>query len=328
MKKYKIGFLGMGNIFTKHIKALKENKNFSVFGAYDKKKIDLNLLKDELNIFKSEANDIVALLTPSGDHFKQTKKALSFKKHVVVEKPLALKLSHIKEIIGLEKKFKKKVFVVFQHRLNPGVNEIRQTIKKKLGKVFLISSRLYWSRDEQYYKKGKWRGTWKHDGGVTTNQGIHTLDLISNLFGDFQSVYARASKISKHVEAEDLSVVSLKFKSGEICNMEFTTAVKPSNIENSITILGSKGFLKLSGKNFNEYSSSFTKNIKKIDTSELHKKFYKEIYRSINKNKKNLFSAQSCVKSHELLTAIYQSIKYKKEIMFPINTKLNINLGN
>lgn len=328
MKKYKIAFLGMGNIFTKHIKALKKNNKFSIYGAYDKKKTDLNFSKNKNDIFKTKANDIVALLTPSGNHFAQTKKALECKKHVVVEKPLALKLKHIREIIKLEKKFKKKVFVVFQHRLNPGVIQMKKTIKNKIGKVFLISTRLYWSRDDNYYKNGKWRGTWKYDGGVTTNQGIHTLDIISSLFGDFQSVYARSATISKYIEAEDLSVISIKFKSGAICNMEFTTATNPSYTENSVTLLGSKGFYKLGGKNFNEYESSFTKKPKKININNLHKEFYKNVYYSIDNNKKNLFSAQSCLKSHELLTAIYQSIKYKKEITFPINPKLNINLGN
>ncbi len=328
MKKYKIAFLGMGNIFTKHIKALKKNNNFSIYGAYDNKKKDLNLSKDKNDIFLSKTNDIIALLTPSGYHFEQVKKALQCKKHVIVEKPLSLKLKQIKEIIKLEKKFKKKVFVVFQHRMNPGVCEMKNAIKNKIGKVFLISSRLYWSRDDNYYKKGKWRGTWKYDGGVTTNQGIHTLDLISNLFGDFQSVYARSSTISKYVEAEDLSVVSLKLKSGAICNMEFTTAAKPSNVENSITLLGSKGSFKLGGKNFDEYESSFLKKVKKVNINNLHEKFYKNVYSTINNSKKNLFSAQSNLKSHELLTAIYQSIRYKKEIIFPINQKLKINLGN
>ena len=76
------------------------------------------------------------------------------------------------------------MFVVFQHRLNPCILNLKRILKKKvIGKIFLFCSRLYWSRDKNYYKKSNWRGTWKHDGGVTTNQGIHTIDILVNLFG-------------------------------------------------------------------------------------------------------------------------------------------------
>ena len=74
MKKYKIAFLGMGKVFSKHLKALKKNNFFSIYGAYDKKKINLEFSKNKNDIFNSKDTDIVALLTPSGNHFEETKK--------------------------------------------------------------------------------------------------------------------------------------------------------------------------------------------------------------------------------------------------------------
>lgn len=327
MKKYNIGFLGRGNIFFKHFNVLKKNNYFSLFGVYDKNRNDYKEYKSKDSIFKDNNAHIVGILTPSGCHFNEVKEAMKSGKHVIVEKPLALQLRQVKEIASLEKIKQKKIFVVFQHRLNPCIEIFKKNYEEKIGKIFLISTKLYWCRNNDYYNKVKWRGTWKHDGGVVTNQGIHILDLISTLFGDIQTVYAKSYRISKYIETEDVCVVSLKFKNGTLCNMEFTTAARPFNIENSITLLGQKGFFKIGGTNLNEYSHSFSKKSVKINIEDLHQKFYKNIYNVIEEKKKNIFSASSCIKTHELLTAIYQSIQLDKEIKFPIDTRIKIPLG-
>ncbi len=331
MKIYNIGFLGAGNIFGKHQKAINNKKYLSIKSIYDKKKNIKQFKKsnNQKDILCDKNIDLIALLTPSGNHFKEIIKSLSHNKHVVVEKPLVLKLNQIGKIISYKNKIKKKVFVVFQHRLNPCVLKLKKILRKKiLGKIFLVSSRLYWSRNQSYYKESSWRGTWKNDGGVTTNQGIHTIDILVDLFGPVESVFARSKKVSKFIETEDVSIVSMKFKSGIICNMEFTTAVRPSNLENSITVLGSKGYFIINGTNFNQFSSSLQKRTKKVDVSNLHEKFYSRIYESLKKNYKNIFSPESCITAQEVLTAIYQSFKIKKEIKFPIKHNIYTKLGN
>ena len=330
MKIYKVGLFGAGNIFSKHFEIFKKNKKFSLASIYDRKieKISKSRLYDnEKNILKKKDIDIITVLSPSGFHFKQTKKILTSKKHAIVEKPLALKIDHIKEIIQLEKKHKKKVFVVFQHRLNPAVIKLKKFLKEnKLGKVFLISSKLYWCRNQSYYKNN-WRGSWKQDGGVVTNQGIHNIDLITTIFGGFQKLFARSNTISKLIETEDVCVVSGILKNNIICNMEFTTAARPENLENSIIVLGDKGYFKISGKNLDQYSNNFEKKLKKINIKNLHKEFYENLYQTLSKKTKNNFSASSSMKSLETIVAIYQSLKCKREIKFPLK-KLKIKLGS
>ncbi len=331
MKKIKVSFFGTGNIFTKHINALKKNNKFMLVNLYDKKKnnqFKLNLHDKEKNILNKKNTDIVAILSPSGEHFKQTKKVLLSKKNVIVEKPLALKTSHIKELVKLEKKNKKKIFVVFQHRLNPAVIKLKKFLnEKKLGKIFLISTRLYWCRNNHYYKNN-WRGTWKHDGGVVTNQGIHTIDIITSIFGQFKKLFARSNTISKLIETEDICTVSAELENKILCSMEFTTSVRPENLENSITILGDKGYFKISGKNLDEFSNNVEKKNKKINIKNLHYKFYNDLYMTLLKKKKNNFSASSSIKSMDAISGIYQSLKYNREIKFPINNNLKIKLGN
>ena len=44
-----------------------------------------------------------------------------------------------------------------------------------------MNVRLRWCRPQKYYDLSKWRGTYSHDGGALTNQGIHHLDLLSRI---------------------------------------------------------------------------------------------------------------------------------------------------
>ncbi len=60
-----------------------------------------------------------------------------------------------------------------------------------------------WTRTQDYYDKASWRGTWKNDGGVLANQGIHFLDALIWLIGDVDSVNALSKNAILNIEAED-----------------------------------------------------------------------------------------------------------------------------
>ena len=180
-KKIKIGIVGLGNISKKHVQAINANKQFELVGVCDTKKINLkcNTYKNIDEMLRIQKNiELISILSPSGLHFNHIKKSLKDGKNVVVEKPLCMNLNELKKIQNLKKKYKKKVFVVHQNRLNPLVSIIKNKLKNKsLDKVFLFSSSLLWNRNDIYYQNSKWRGKRKEDGGVVMNQGIHNIDL-------------------------------------------------------------------------------------------------------------------------------------------------------
>ena len=45
---------------------------------------------------------------------------------------------------------------------------------------------MIWHRSKKYYQT-KWRGNYKLDGGVLTNQGIHLLDTLIYNFGEIKN---------------------------------------------------------------------------------------------------------------------------------------------
>ena len=56
--------------------------------------------------------------------------------------------------------------------------------KGRFGRIWMANCTVRWTRPQEYYDSGAWRGTWKFDGGgALMNQGIHTVDLLLWLLG-------------------------------------------------------------------------------------------------------------------------------------------------
>ena len=316
-KKIKIGIVGLGNISKKHVQAINANKQFELVGVCDTKKINLkcNTYKNIDEMLRIQKNiELISILSPSGLHFNHIKKSLKDGKNVVVEKPLCMNLNEFEKIQIYEKKYKKRVFAVYQNRLNPLVSIIKNKLKNKsLDKVFLFSSSLLWNRNDIYYQNSKWRGKRKEDGGVVMNQGIHNIDLFYYFFGKVKSVFLEKIKVKKYLECEDTAVISFQFINGIIGSFVISTAVNKENYSNSIEIFGIKNNIKIYGKNLD--TLDFKKKITFFkDEKKLHHRFYKEVYSSIMQKKKNLFSTEKILHSMEIIQAINKSIKTGKKV--------------
>ena len=123
------------------------------------------------------------IATPSYLHYKYAKLLIQNNVNLLIEKPFVLNLSNAKKLIQLNKSKKNKCWVVFQNRFNVAVQHLKKNIMGKNFKdVFFVDAKMFWNIDIKYYKSG-WHGKYKTDGGVLTNQAIHTLDTIVYLFG-------------------------------------------------------------------------------------------------------------------------------------------------
>lgn len=138
--------------------------------------------------------DAVAVLTPSGLHPAHVIACARAGKHVVVEKPMALRLQDADDMIRACDEAGIKMFIVKQNRFNVPVVKAREALDAgRFGKLILGTVRVRWCRDQAYYDQDDWRGTWAYDGGVLTNQASHHVDMLEWFFGDVVSVHARAT---------------------------------------------------------------------------------------------------------------------------------------
>ena len=286
--------------------------------------------------------DVVSILTPSGLHAEHTIKVASYKKHIVVEKPMALTLSDADEMIKNCDINGCKLFVVKQNRFNIPVQKLREALESgRFGKLVLGTVRVRWCRTQEYYDSDEWRGTWRYDGGVFTNQASHHIDLLEWMMGDVESVFAKSITALVNIEVEDTGVAVLKFTNGALGIIEATTATRPKDLEGSISILGERGVVEIGGFAVNEIKvwnfvdpiESDKEVIEKYSVNPPdvygfgHKMYYEHVVDCIVNGKKALVDGLEGRKSLELITAIYESIETGKEVFLrfkPNKCKLGI----
>ncbi len=301
---------------------------------------DLPAYTDMHEMMKSNDIDVVVVLTESGYHAKHVIELAVYGKHIVVEKPMALTLGDADRMIEACDKSGVKLFIVKQNRFNVPVVKAREALEEnRFGKLVMGTVRVRWCRPQAYYDQDSWRGTWALDGGVLTNQASHHIDLLEWMMGDVESVYAMSRTALVDIEAEDTAVVTLKFKNGALGIIEATTAVRPKDLEGSLSILGETGSVEIAGFavnqmkvwNFIEEQDADADVMEKYSVNPPnvygfgHQAYYEHIVDSIENDKQHMVDGLVGRKSLELITAIYESIETGKEVFLrfkPVESKL------
>lgn len=195
--------------------------------------------------------DVVNVCTPNGLHAQNALLALEAGKNIVCEKPMALSKSDCEAMIYKALQQHKTVFCVMQNRYSPPSVWLKKIVEEKIiGDVYMVQLNCYWNRDERYYKKGGWKGTQELDGGTLFTQFSHWIDLLFWIFGDIKDIQAKFRDFNHQdlTEFEDSGFVSFNFINGGMGSINYSTAVWNSNLESSITIIGSKGSVKVGGQ--------------------------------------------------------------------------------
>jgi len=337
----KFAIVGCGRISKKHVELLanKRIKKGRLVGICDlkvhkaRKYFDLfgiPFFKNSREMISKVDPDVIVILSESGNHAKDVISLADFGKHIIVEKPMALVTKDAEKMIKVCKKNKIKLFVVKQNRFNLPIIQLKKAIEeKRFKKITLATVRVRWSRTQEYYNLDSWRGTHKMDGGVLSNQASHHIDLLDWLMGGIKSVYGFSKTSLVNIETEDTAVVLLKFNNGALGVIEATTAIRPNDLEGSVSILGEGGSVVVEGFAVNKIKTWEFKVKKPIDkivakkysTNPLnvygfgHEEFYNSVINSIQTNNNSSITGDQGIRTVKIINAIYKSIKNKKEII-------------
>ena len=239
----KFALLGCGRIAKRHSELLGEKQigNAELVAVCDIDEEKARKIGEQFNIpyftdmhqmMKQVDIDVVTVLTESGYHAKHVLEIVEYKKHIVVEKPMALTLDDADAMIEACDAMGIKLFVVKQNRFNVPVVKTREALEaSRFGKLVMGTVRVRWCRPQAYYDQDLWRGTWALDGGVLTNQASHHIDLLEWMMGDVESVHAMSRTALVDIEAEDTAIVNIRFRNGALGIVEATTAVRPKDLE-------------------------------------------------------------------------------------------------
>jgi UDP-N-acetyl-2-amino-2-deoxyglucuronate dehydrogenase len=350
LRKFNFALLGCGNIIKKHISALKKIEKASILCVCDLMEERAKKIASELGVpyytdyhemFQKEKDiDVVNILTPSGSHAKIVVDVAKYKKHIIVEKPMALRLSDADEMIRACDENGVKLFVIKQNRYNHAIKRLRGAVEaRKLGKLIMGTVRVRWCRKQDYYDSEKWRGTWWGDGGVFTNQGDHFIDLLTWMMGDVESVMCMTATHLAKIETEDTGVAILRFANGALGVIEATTATRPVDLEGSLSVLGDKGSVVVSGFAANKivtwkFEEELEKEQEVVEEYDSlppdvyyqgHYEYIKDAIDCIEQNKKALVDGLEGRRSLELINALYESAETGKEVFLkfkPMHSKL------
>lgn len=259
--------IGFGHIGKRHVDLLRSREDAELLavididaqkGEYLKGLDGIRFFKDLSEMFASGISpQVICIAVPNGLHAQLAIEAMERGCHVVIEKPMALTSSDAKRIIEVSETLGRNAFVVMQNRYSPPSQWLKQIVSDgTLGKIFSVHVNCVWNRDHRYYTPGSWRGTIEQDGGVLFTQFSHFIDLLYWIFGDIRDVRTLMDNFNHEgmTDFADSGISQFRFESGAIGSMVFSTAAWDKNMESSITVIGSKGTVKVGGQYMNEVS--------------------------------------------------------------------------
>ncbi|MBP3436292.1 MAG: Gfo/Idh/MocA family oxidoreductase [Clostridia bacterium] len=221
-----VGYGGMGGGF--HAKKALTSDVVNLLGIYD-----IDEKKNELarangiyayssldEVLADERVDIVTVAVPNDSHKEIVIRALEAGKSVICEKPVAMSLAELDEMIAAANK-SGNIFSVHQNRrFDVDYLAIKKIVGDgKIGKPLRIESRIHGSRGIP----SDWRGEKEHGGGMILDWGVHLIDQLLQIFNEpIKSIYCTVTNITNK-EVDDGFYLTITFASGAEAFIEVGT---------------------------------------------------------------------------------------------------------
>jgi predicted dehydrogenase len=176
--------------------------------------------------------DLVHICTPPHAHHEQALTCLRAGVSVLVEKPPVISLREFDELTGAELTGAELTGAgpsagsgpwfasVFQHRFGAAQRRLKALAADgTLGRPLLAICNTTWFRDQAYFDV-PWRGRWETEGGGTSmGHGIHQMDMLLDVLGDWAEVRAIARRQARRTRTEDVSMAHVTFASGAVASV-------------------------------------------------------------------------------------------------------------
>jgi len=255
MSKIKIGFIGIGDIIDCHLNALKSNPGYELMGVCRRSPGKLKIQAATLGVrgyndyhnMLIDKPDIVLISLPHNLHYHVALDALDAGCHVLMEKPVAISMNEINNLIVASKKAKKVIFPAESSYWMSSYRTARKIVKNgKLGKLLFgnfTNHRFYFagSRPDWFLKSDT------SGGGQFMNIGVHRAAAVRCIIGDDYeeiSVTASVHRINPEHDIEAATKAIVMYKGGEgITYEECGLFQPPSELSNGLHFVFEKGVL-------------------------------------------------------------------------------------
>ncbi len=311
MRKCGVVIVGSGLIARFHAQAVNESEKLRLLGFCDSYSPESakraasefgGKAWDNLeSAFTADGVGMATVATASGAHDEPAFAAARFGVPLLVEKPLAINLERLDAMSSACEKARVPLGCIFQTRWNEEFIAAKKRIAAgELGRITYAGVRIPWWREDDYFSKSSWHGTWKGDGGGSLiNQAIHMVDWLVALMPPVVEVKAFASSLAHQVETEDTVSAAIRFEGGALGGIYSTTASYPGRGK-TMEITGTRGTIEFS----DETTGSARPDALPFDG---HMKCFESFVDSLDGGELYPVSASEARKSIALISEIYRS---------------------
>ncbi|MDR3458578.1 MAG: Gfo/Idh/MocA family oxidoreductase [Verrucomicrobiae bacterium] len=158
--------------------------------------------------------DVVMIATVNSALAPIALAAVKHGKHVLVEKPAAIRVAELDELAAAAKQSGALVRVGYNHRYHPACLKALEIFRSgALGPMMFVRGR-YGQGGRLGYEK-EWRADPKlSGGGELIDQGVHLIDLAGIFLGDFTTVEGHAPTYFWKMPVDDNAFLSLRNAAG------------------------------------------------------------------------------------------------------------------
>ncbi|MBD2653409.1 Gfo/Idh/MocA family oxidoreductase [Synechocystis sp. FACHB-383] len=211
----------------------------------------------------------VTVASPPFLHFEMARDAILAGKHVLLEKPMTLRVEETIELYHLAQQRGVTVMPDFEFRFVPAWQYVAELLQREiLGKLRLIKVDWLVGSRANAERAWNWYAQREKGGGALGALASHTFDYLHWLFGPAHSLSANLSVAIaerpdpldnnrlKPVTAEDTALISLTLDNDIPCQVNITS-VAHGGRGHWLEIYGEKGSLVLGSENLKDYVHGF-----------------------------------------------------------------------
>ncbi len=205
----------------------------------------LRLLPDYQAVLADPEINAVVLATPPSGHSAQVQAAAAAGKHVFCEKPFTYSKKEAEAAVAAVRKAGLTLGVGYNRRFHPEMTKLRERVRSgDLGVIQHIECNMTFP-NALFLKPEAWRGNVNEApcGGLAP-LGVHAIDAMIDLCGDFDHVYAQSFARVVTNGTDDTTSMLFRMKAGMSGYLGTVTTTGPGF---SFQVFGSKGWVRLEG---------------------------------------------------------------------------------
>lgn len=251
----KVGIIGCAHMHVYSYTLCLKTLGIEIVGIYDRDKEKMFQFSEKYGIFPYEQLDdllqtdidTVLICSENVFHCEYTVSAAAYKKHVIVEKPMALTVEDAEKMISDCYAAGVKLMIAHPVRFSQPMQSLKQLIDEgTCGKLIAINATNHGKSPGGWFVEQKLSG-----GGAIIDHTIHMADLVNWFFApQIDSVFARGENLLGESYVEDTGLLHVTFTDGTFMSLD-TSWNRPKEYpvwgDASLTLVTDKGWIHADG---------------------------------------------------------------------------------